>query len=292
MKRYLLLPEQFNNLTGKTKQEKIMIYLLLDYKKDYNLNECRYDQQKIANDLNLSLSTVNRLIVELRKTPDIFLNTRNEFTPGHEHSHKVYKFRRFKKGITKNYTMVYPEILADQNLSTRLKGDLMLLKIHCQKGTNYIPHFGTQENLAKLIGIGKNQIGKVLKELERKGYIRFIDDSLIITSDYFPLVSDPEDPKHIPYITIYNYCLEQNILPPYKGNSRAKLLLYEAAINSYYWCKNHNKPFNFRKLLETRCKELPPDVSFEYFLKALFNIDPQDAKDIRKDKVCNTWLVL
>lgn len=288
MKRFLQLPKAFNHLTGKTKQEKIMIYLLLDYKKDYDLNECRYEQLKIAKNLDLCLSTVNRLIVELRKTPDIFLNTRDEFQSGHQYSHKVYKFREQKK----DYTMVYPEILADQNLSTGLKGDLVLLKIHCQKGTNYIPHFGTQENLAKLIGIGKNQIGKVLKELERKGYIRFIDDSLIITSDYFPLVQDPEKPKHIPYITIYNYCLEQNILPPYKGNSRAHLLLYEASINLYYWCKNHNKPYNFRKLLESRCKELPPEVSFEYFLKALFNIDPQDAKDIRKDKVYNMCLIL
>ena len=292
MKPYLILPEQFNNLTGKTKQEKIMIYLLLNNKKDYNSYECRYEQLKIAKDLDLSLSTVNRRIVELRKTPDIFLDTRDEFQPGHEYSHKVYKFRRFRRGITKNYTMVYPEILADQNLSTGLKGDLILLKIHCQKGTNYIPHFGTQENLAKIIGIGKNQIGKVLKELERKGYIRFIDDSLIITSDYFPLVQDPEDPKHVPYITIYNYCLEQNILPPYKGNSRAKSLLYEASINLYYSCKNHNIPFNFRKLLESRCKELPPEVSFEYFLKALFNIDPLDAKDIRKDKAHSTIIYL
>ena len=288
MKRFLQLPAAFNHLTGKTKQEKIMIYLLLDYKKDYNLNEGRYEQLKITKDLDLSLSTVNRRIVELKKTPDIFLDTKDEFLSGHQYSHKVYKFREQQN----DYTMVYPEILADQNLSTRLKGDLMLLKIHCQKGTNYIPHFGTQENLAKLIGIGKNQIGKVLKELERKGYIRFIDDSLIITSEYFPLVQDPENPKHIPYITIYNYCLEQNILPPYKGNSRDKLLLYEASIDYYYWCKNHNIPFDFRKLLESRCKELPPEVSFEYFLKALFNIDPQDAKDIRKDKAHSTIIYL
>ena len=70
------------------------------------------------------------------------------------------------------------------------------------------------------------------------------------------------------------------------------MLLYEASIDYYYWCKNHNIPFDFRKLLESRCKELPPEVSFEYFLKALFNIDPQDAKDIRKDKAHSTIIYL
>lgn len=151
------------------------------------------------------------------------------------------------------------------------------MKLHCWKGTNFIPHYGQQADLAKLLGVGKNQIGKHLRALEQAGFITFIGDSLIINRDYFPLFIINND-WNSTYSIIYDYCIEKGVLPPYKGsksaNSRTYLLIYERTIS---YCMKHK--INFRSLLEQHCSNLPTEVSMEYFAKALFNIDPLDTRN-------------
>lgn len=285
MSKFIQLPPQLKLIKGKDKQEIILTYTLLRSKIVNKDRTVRYTEEHIAEKLGFGLSSVERYIRTLKSTPGIFDIDTEPYTNKFPHNRYSFPYLRA-------FTMVSPAILDDPNISSRLKGTLILMKFNCQLGTNFIAHCGRSDKLAALLGVGKNQIKDIITELESKDYIEYIGDSLFIKCNYFPLYENPDSTKSQIYTIITDYCISQKVLPPYKGNSRAFLLLYEACVNAYYWCVNNDKVFNLRSLLQIRCPKLPKDVSPEYLLKALFNIDSQDAKDDRKDKVCNSCLIL
>ncbi len=107
----------------------------------------------------------------------------------------------------------------------------------------------------------KYDITKILKELEDKGYICFINKSLHLTQKYFPLSLNETDIYNYIYKVIYNYCLIHKICPPLR---ETKALGYIAA-------KYPNIDDSLKNELVKRCSNLPKDVSLDYFVKALNN---------------------
>ena len=64
--------------------------------------------------------------------------------------------------LKENYFIVNSDFLYE-DIPVKLKGILLFLKANCWKGTNYLEYHSLEE-LAKLCGIGKNDISKYKRE--------------------------------------------------------------------------------------------------------------------------------
>ena len=80
--------------------------------------------------------------------------------------------------LKENYFIVNSDFLYE-DIPVKLKGILLFLKANCWKGTNYLEYHSLEE-LAKLCGIGKNDISKYKRELERLGLIKCFRNHLFI----------------------------------------------------------------------------------------------------------------
>ena len=141
------------------------------------------------------------------------------------------------------------------------------------KGTNYLT-FNKKEELHKLLHVGRNQLLADLKELESKGYIRYIGNSLHVINENFPLFID-QDMDNITYKIIYDFCLEHDRVPPTKrvdgrGKDKSLSWIVGAYTDDYERLGND---------LNERCKNLPENLSLEYFCQVLRN-----KKPTREDK--------
>ena len=115
--------------------------------------------------------------------------------------------------------------------------------------------------MSEILHIGKNTLPKYLDELEAKGFISYIDDALILPKEYFYLYIK-ENLHNQFYETIYDYCLSQNVKPPYKDKHTHDigLLIAEFATSD-----------ELLFILKERCPQLPTKVSMAYFTKMLVN---------------------
>ncbi len=172
------------------------------------------------------------------------------------YAHNVYHLDY----LSKDYFVIEPEFITDKNISPQLKGLLLLIKTHCIKGTNYL-QFSSKEELSKLLHVGRNQLSVHLKELEKNGLIRFIDDTLHLPCEYFKL-SIVDEIYNRMYETIYNYCLSKGCVPPYKDADTYDI----GAILTHF-----DTPDELLKALDARCSKLPRKVSFAYLTETLLN---------------------
>lgn len=170
----------------------------------------------------------------------------------------MYQFAKLEK----DYSIVLPELITDSELTPEEKGILIKIKLQCCKGTNYI-RFNSKADLTSIIGISKNLIAKKLKQLEEKGHICYIGNSLQLSTKYFPLSlvkGDSVDAvKNFLYETIYKYCIVNKTIPPLRDNK---------ALN-YLIAKFPNIDDSFAEILAKKCPTLPADISLDYFVKAL-----------------------
>lgn len=160
------------------------------------------------------------------------------------------------------------------DLSVEMKSLLMLIKTYCFKGTNYLI-FKTRRELAELLHISKNNIKGYLEELTSKGYIKIINNTLHLSLDYFQL-SVQKDCQNDLYETIYKYCLDQDVTPPYKDVDSNHLGTIAAA-----YCT----PELLLKVLKKRCPKLPQKVSMNYFTQVLRNMKVGSRKSDYKEPI-------
>ena len=109
--------------------------------------------------------------------------------------------------------------------------------------------------------MGKNQLSAYLKELEVKGFIRYIADTLHVSQKHFKLYL-VEDTYNLFYKTIYDYCLALDVVPPYKDADRHDIGLLVTEL------------LDLPTLLSTlkkRCPQLPQKPSMNYFIQVLTN---------------------
>ena len=153
-----------------------------------------------------------------------------------------------------------PELITEPSISAKLKGLLMLIKSHCIKGTNYL-WFNSKQHLSEILHIGKNTLPTYLKELESKGFIRYIGNSLHLSNEYFYLFTS-NDISNLIYKTIYDYCLSLDVVPAYKDTDTNDIGLIAAEFP---------EPDLLLSTLRERCPQLPQKPSMNYFTKVLRN---------------------
>ena len=115
--------------------------------------------------------------------------------------------------------------------------------------------------MSEILHIGKNTLPKYLDELEAKGFIEYIGKSLHVARNLFYL-SRKDNIYNKFYETIYDYCLSQNVKPPYKDKDTHDIGLLVAEFST---------PDELLSKLKERCPQLPPKVSMAYFTKTLVN---------------------
>ena len=140
---------------------------------------------------------------------------------------------------------------------------MLFIKANCYYGTNHF-HFKNMAELKAKIGVGKNSA--IIKDLESKGYIRIIDKAIIIISEAFPLYLNKKPENNI-YDIIYNYCIYKGVVPPMKDIDSMCLF--------YLKTKYIDGQTGLKEDLISKCKNLPCDVSLNYFCKALLNKIPE-----------------
>ena len=277
MSTYIQIPNSITTkLTKKSKHEEALTYAIIRNEiKDKSL-KASIPEKQIADIVNMSERTVNSYVSELKN-----VGLLNE--PERKQGKSKYPYNSYQlEELTKDYFIILPPILKDNNISSKLKGLLLFIKANCLKGTNYLHYNGETTDLASTLKVGKNQIKGYLEELNSKGYIRFIGKSIHIINENFPLFYI-NDMDNMTYQTIYDYCLEHDSIPPIKnvdskGKDKALRLIVGKFTNNYE---------SLRNVLEERCQKLPEHPSLEYFCQVLVN-----RKPTKEDKACKPDILL
>ena len=269
MSTYIQIPNSITTkLTKKSKHEEALTYAIIRNEiKDKSL-KASIPEKQIADIVNMSERTVNSYVSELKN-----VGLLNE--PARKQGKSKYPYNSYQlEELTKDYFIILPPILKDNNISSKLKGLLLLIKANCLKGTNYLHYNGETTDLASTLRVGKNQIKGYLEELKSKGYIRYIGKTLHIINNNFPL-SVNNDMWNVTYQIIYDYCLNHDRVPPIKKVDKNR----KDENLSWIVCEYQDDYDRLRNTLNERCKTLPADLSLEYFCQVLRN-----KKPIKEDK--------
>ena len=254
MSSFIQIPLSLANLKTRSKFIEIYTYLLIRNQIKDNSYKASISEKELAQLTDTSESTIDRYVKDLKP----FFENVTLYKGNGKYPYNVYQFSR----LDKDYSIVLPELITDTELTAEEKGILIKIKLQCCKGTNYI-RFNSKADLTSIIGISKNLIAKKLKQLEEKGHICYIGNSLQLSTKYFPLSlvkGDSADAvKNFLYETIYKYCIVNKTIPP---------LREDKALN-YLIAKFPNIDDSFTEILSKKCPTLPADISLDYFVKAL-----------------------
>ena len=276
MSTYIQIPNSITTkLTKRSKQEEALVYAIIRNEiKDKSL-KASITEKQIAEIINMTERTVNSYVSKLKKV-ELF-EVAEQKQGKSDFRYNVYQFDYLKE----DYFTILPQLFEDKNISPKLKGLLLFIKANCLKGTNYLT-FNKKEELHKLLHVGRNQLLADLKELESKGYIRYIGNSLHVINENFPLFID-QDMDNITYKIIYDFCLEHDRVPPTKrvdgrGKDKSLSWIVGAYTDDYE---------RLRNALNERCNNLPENLSLEYFCQVLRNKRPT-----KEDKACKPDILL
>ena len=276
MSSYIQIPNSITTkLTKRSKQEEALVYAIIRNEiKDKSL-KASITEKQIAEIINMTERTVNSYVSKLKKVE--LVEVAEQIQGNSDYRYNVYQFDYLKE----DYFTILPQLFEDKNISPKLKGLLLFIKANCLKGTNYLT-FNKKEELHKLLHVGRNQLLADLKELESKGYIRYIGKSLHIINENFLLFWD-QDMDNITYKIIYDFCLKHDKVPPTKrvdnrNKDKALSWIVGAYTDDYERLRND---------LNERCKNLPENLSLEYFCQVLRN-----KKPTREDKACKPDILI
>lgn len=270
MSSYIQIPNSITTkLTKKSKLVEALVYSIIRNEiKDKSL-KASIPEKQIADIINMKERTVNSYVSDFKNAR--LLEVAEQKKGKSDFRYNVYQFYYLKE----DYFTILPQLLEDKNISPKLKGLLLFIKANCLKGTNYLT-FNKKEELHKLLHVGRNQLLADLKELELKGSIRYIGNSLHIINENFPLFWI-QDMDNVTYKVIYDFCLEHDRVPPIKRtDGRGKNIALSWIVGAY--------TDDYERLLDTlneRCKNLPENLSLEYFCQVLCNKRP-----IREANAC------
>lgn len=257
MKKFIQVPNNITTkLTKKSKHKTAYLYLMIRNEIKNKNREASITELELSYKLKLDEKTIYNYIMEMKEVGFISDITKKKQIDG-DMRYNVYHFPEIKGD---NF-IVLPSLINDTSLTTEEKGVMLFIKANCEKGANHF-HFNSMAELKTKIGVGKNNA--IIKDLESKCYVRIIGNAIIITCDAFPLYLNGK-PEDCIYDTIYNYCLYKGIIPPMK-NSKSLFLLKTKYIDG--------KTGLVEDLLN-KCKNLPNEISLDYFSKALVNMIPE-----------------
>lgn len=132
MSTFIQIPNRINQLTKKSKLEEIFTYAAIRSQiKDGNL-QAAFPQNQLTELVGVHERTIRNYIDTLEKS-GLILDTTKKHGYG-EYTHNIYQLEY----LNKEYFIMNPSLITEQDISPKLKGLLMLIKANCVKGTNYL----------------------------------------------------------------------------------------------------------------------------------------------------------
>lgn len=265
MSNFIQVPNEIiTKLTKKSKHKEAYLYVMIRNEIKDKKGEASIPESELSYRLKLDEKTIYNYIMNLRELGLISSISKKQQSNG-DMRYNVYHFPQ----INGNNFIVLPSFTEDANLTTEEKGVMLFIKANCEKGTNHF-RFKSMTELKMKIGIGKNST--LIKDLVRKGYVRLIDDAIVITNESFPLYLKDSTDNNI-YHIIYDYCLYKGVVPPLK-EERALFYLKTKYPDGHTGLKDD---------LLCKCKNLPNEISLNYFCMALLNMMPEKRTNLDFD---------
>lgn len=263
----------FLNLEERTKLNLVYLYGLLRtniFKTEKIGNTCIYkahiNEDKLAKQTGVSERTIRSYIKVLKDNG--YINDIRKVPIQNSYYYNEYEFPELKE-----YGVVLPELLYKSDITSSDKGLLILLKLNCQVCTNVI-EYTSNSALAKSLGITRQTLTKKLNDLAEKKYVIFREGWLYLPQIYFPLYVI-ENGYNLTYKAIYDYCIVNNCVPPFKRQS--KLYKSDSDLYAIYkdcekYAADNNLDFGY-KLIVDRLKDkfpnLPDKINFGYLKTGL-----------------------
>ena len=259
MSNFIQIPNEIiTKLTSRSKHKEAFVYAAIRSQIKDETRTASYPMADLAELCDVDERTIYNYIDRLESVGLFSLISKKQQEHG-DHRYNVYQFPY----IEDNCIILDPNFIEDSTLSAELKGIMLFMKANCIDGTNHF-QYKSKEELANKIGVGKNRITGIIKELETNGSIKTINHTLVIMDGNFPLYLNG-NPSNCIYHYIYNYCLYKGVEPPLK----------EKMCLTYLYMKYRNRDNELKEDLLSKCKTLPNEVSLYYFCKALLNQMPE-----------------
>lgn len=263
MSKFIQVPiEIISKLTSRCKHKEAFVYTAIRSQIKDGTRNASYPMADLAKLCKVDERTIYNYIDRLMSVGLFSLSNNKKKQLKGDHRYNVYLFPYIKD----NCMLIDPSFIDDESFTTEEKGVMLFIKANCDKGTNHF-HFKSMAELKAKIGVGKNST--VIKDLESRGYVRIIDKAIIITWDAFPLYLNG-NPENYIYHLIYKYCLYKGVVPPIKEE---KALFYLKT-------KYPDGYTNLKEDLLCKCKNLPNEISLNYFCKALLNMMPEKRTNL------------
>lgn len=259
MSIFTKLPLSIQEINSKDRLNIILTYAIIKSQITDSSLTASISEERLSEITNISRRTIIKYIQTLE--PYFLAITQNKSS--NKFPYNVYHFADIKK----DYSIVKSELLTDTNISSTLKGLLIVMKMNCEYGTDYLRH-NSISDLAKKLKVNRHKLAEYIKELLDKGYIKLMGKAILLPRKYFPLYTK-QNLHNLAYNAIYSYCLYKDTLPPIKAADDANLGIILA---QYPTMKM------LLKALFKRCPNLPDNVTLEYFTKALRNIEVEKVK--------------
>lgn len=274
MESYITLTKDINKINGNNKLETVLAIAGIKFIGNYTTNITETTREWIAEKTGITFRTVKSIIPKLQTNAGFIFN---KIESKCKHPNKYY-FNADKE----NYFFIRNTFF-NEDIDTKLKGLLLLIKSVCKKETNkYIsesPYLGglNKAELSKNLGIDTKTLNKYLEMAVNAGQIKLITNGLLILNkSIIPDFKEADSDTRI-YHVIYNWCIDNDIVPPDRNDEiivmangtirRRNKLLTEIAYKLSSMTDDEIKC-----LLKNRITSNPKEVTLEY-IAAVLNID-------------------
>lgn len=269
MESYITLTKDIHKIKGNNKLETILAIAGIKSTGNYKTNITETTREYIAEKTGISFRTIKSIVPDLMKNADFIfdkIETRIK-------SPNRYYFKKDEE----NYFFVLNSFF-NEAIDTKIKGLLLLIKSVCKQETNkYIsekPYKGklNHSELAGKLGIDVKTLDKYLEKAIKEGQIKMIPKGLLILNkSIIPDFKDNDQLNRL-YHIIYDWCLDNDVIPPDKNDNITKTgngqIKRNNPVLNAILCRTANmSDEEIRSLLTKRI--VSKGITLEYIAKAL-----------------------
>lgn len=269
METYITLTKDIHNVRGNNKLETVLAIAGIKSIGNYKTNITETTREFIAEKTGISFRTIKSIVPKLMENADfIFDKIETKIK-----APKVYHFRKDEE----NYFFVLNSFF-NEAIDSKIKGLLLLIKSVCKQETNkYIsekPYKGelNHSELASKLEIDVKTLDKYLNKAIKEGQIKMIPKGLLILNKSIIPDFKGNDQLNRLYHIIYDWCLDNNVVPPDRNDNITKTgngqIKRNNPVLNTILCKTANMPDEEIRSLLTR-RIVSKDITLEYIAKAL-----------------------
>lgn len=279
MKQYTTIPKDIKNIDGNNKLLDTIVFAYIKSRMNYSTYISDVTEKELSAKLGIPLRTIVNCIFRLKENKLFNVEAKTIKTDNTYSTYNKYYLLRQKE----NYFYIYNDFFKGENNTDtcKVKGLLLLIKSVCLKETNkyfskksFNGNFNKTE-LSTLIGIDAKTLSKYLKMAIETKQIKIIDNGLLLLNKNIIPDFVKDDIYTKIFHTIYNWCIDNDIIPPnkIKGDRKANILL--SRIISEYCIPeedmNDKKLLNYYLpyILNKRIPNKPKEITWEYIATVL-----------------------